>query len=254
MPKMLAKPNSLLEIDTQISDAVTDAGPGIQLVYKTNTGAPEAIWIIPLDTITSFFFHEYESLERALIYRFYDAGDRVLEAGTGLGITGLSILRTGAYLVSADPQERNVLHAAYVFGLNGFTGVPMLHAAITSRDGKATLTIDRMNWDATLLDTGLKSTNVQIVQCVGVNSVIREHKLNAIHLDVEGTEVNILEALDLVPINKVSLEVHPSMIGEQAYDDIIVPKLEDAGFEMIVEDGMNMNYPTQNFVVGWERK
>ena len=210
-------------------------------------------WAFPMPMIAKFFLHEYEILERSVIYNMYNENDFVLEAGSGSGVTGLSILRTGAKLVTYEPQIEFVDHAATVYSLNGFKNVDVLGGAIASETGMVTLVIDRVEWDATIIDTDSKGKAIE-VPCISVNDAIIKHGVNALHLDVEGAEVNILEALDYALVNKVTLEVHPSMIGFGTYDEIIKPLLEDAGFEMVHEAGMNRNYPTHNFVVGWMRK
>ena len=213
----------------------------------------DVTWAFPMAMILSFFMHEYESLERIVIYKMYDKGDFVLEAGTGSGVTGLSILRTSAKLVTYEPQIEFVHHAATVFHLNGFDDVTVVGGAIASQTGGTVLVIDRIAWDATILDVSGEGKAID-VPCVGVNEALREHGANCLHLDVEGAEINILSALDFDLVNKVTLEVHPSMIGFSAYDDIIKPLLEDAGFEMVHEAGKARNFPTHNWVEGWERK
>ncbi|KKK50062.1 hypothetical protein LCGC14_3128790, partial [marine sediment metagenome] len=95
-------------------------------------------------------------MERYVIYRFFSEGDKVLEAGTGLGITGLSILRTGARLVTYDPQVNNIHLAAQVFKANGFEDVTLIGAAVASQEGEVTLVVDRLDWDATILDRGVE--------------------------------------------------------------------------------------------------
>ena len=216
-------------------------------------GFNDVKWAFPMKMITMFFLHEYEILERRIIYKMYDENDRVLEAGAGSGVTGLSILRTGAWLVAYEPQEAFANLAVAVYAVNGYDDVEVRVGAIASKSGSVLLAIDKIAWDATILDTKASTKEVE-VPCLNVNEAIARDNINALHLDVEGAEVNILEALDFTPLNKFTAEIHPSMIGFDTYDDIIKPKLLDAGFYEAHEEGKKRNYPTHNYCVGWKRK
>ena len=214
------------------------------------------IWAFPMTMQMQFFMHEYENLERAVVHRMYSEGDVVLEAGGGSGVVGLTIVYTGAKLITYEPREQHCLLMNDMFHLNKFDDVKIVAAAIASETGYVTLTTDKIWWDATIIaqDHLTRPTDQREVPCFNVNDMLKKHGANALHLDVEGGELNILSVLDLGLINKFSLEVHPSMIGEGSYDGIIVPRLTDAGFEMVVEAGMDRNYPTHDLVVGWEKK
>ncbi len=231
-----------------ILEGVTDED-GDKLILRFN----DVYWAFPMPMLAKFFLHEYEVLERQVIYDMYDESDFVLEAGTGSGVTGLSILRSGAKLVTYEPQLEFLDHAASVYSMNGYDDVDVIGAAIASQDGMVTLVYDRIEWDATIIDTCVQGRAIE-VPCVGVNNALKEHGCNALHLDVEGAEGDILLGLDFSLINKLSLEVHPSMLGYNAYDDIIKPLIEAAGFELKHDAGKKRNYPTHNWVEGWMRK
>jgi FkbM family methyltransferase len=254
MPKRDQITGERTEMEISVRSQETPQGPAL-LFNFTSLQDPDGVqWLLPLDTLAQFLLHEYENLERYVIYRFYGEGDRVLEAGTGLGITGLTILRSGAELVTYDPKIENMRLAAQIFKFNGFDKVYLAAAAIASKTGEVTLVTDRIGWDATILDRQVEfPMDERRVPCVDVNDALKDHKCNALHLDVEGAEVDIIEVLDLSLISKFSLEVHPSMIGEESYDGIIVKKLTEAGYELVTESGKKRNYPTHNWVEAWER-
>lgn len=213
----------------------------------------DVIWSFPMDMVARFFLHEYENLERIVIYQMYDADDVVIEAGAGSGITGLCILRTGAKLTAFEPQEEYMNHAASLYATNGFEDVDVLGAALAGQTGTVKLVTDKIPWDATIMTASDAEVGIY-VPCMGVNEAIDKFGANALHLDVEGAELEIMKVLDFSKINKFSLEVHPSMIGLSSYSDIIEPKLIDAGFEMVAEAGKERNAPTHNWVEGWKRK
>ncbi|MHA2067566.1 MAG: FkbM family methyltransferase [Candidatus Thorarchaeota archaeon] len=227
--------------------------PVVKVEFENDKTKEKEAWLIPLMLITKFMLHEYESLERLVIDRLYGPGDKVLEAGTGIGITGLTILQKGAELVTFDPQEDNLPIAATVFNMNGYTAPYLAGAALATANGSVMLTTDKISWDATIMDTQVEGKKER-VPCLDINDVVEEHKITAVHFDVEGAEALLIEHLNLDPINKVSMEVHPSMIGFDTYDAIIVKTLVDAGFEQVCQAGMERNYPSHNYAVGWEKK
>lgn len=208
-------------------------------------------WVMPFSLIAEHFMLEYEILERGVIDILYTERDRVLEAGSGLGVTGLAILRTGAELIAYEPQKRLIGLLEVVFGMNDFQGIPLVCAAIAPRTGQVELADWGISYGRSILEQMGETTTVP---CVGVNEAIEMHGANALHMDVEGVECHILEALDWSLIDKLSLEVHSSMIGHGMFDDTIKRLAHENGFELHCSAGMEANYPRHNYAVGFRRK
>jgi FkbM family methyltransferase len=229
--------------------------PVVRVDYDHNKSDQNYKWLIPMMTVAKFWLHEYEILERIVIKQLFGPEDYVLEAGTGIGITGVEILKQGARLLTLDPNLDNIYLSMEVFALNGYKDVTLKSAAVANGTGSVVLTTDKMDWDATILDSNIITEHSkQTVPCVDINELFEEYpEVNAVHLDVEGAEPLIIDHMNFDQINKISMEVHPSMIGFDTYDDIIVPKLVEAGFQLKAQAGMERNHPTHNYAVGWER-
>ena len=255
MPLFHLEPNKHHTIDLAwklISIPREDAEDQEALIMRFN----KHIWAFPMYMLMQFFLHEYEILERSVVNQFYNATDVVVEAGGGSGVVGLTMLKNGVKLITYEPRLESCQLMRDMFELNDCPDVKIICAAIASKTGYVTLVTDKIWWDATIIDQKHLEHPISELQvpCFNVNDVLKEHGANALHIDVEGGEINILEALNFSLVNKVSLEVHPSMIGENSYDDIIKPLLVKAGFIMTVEAGMERNFPTHNYCVGFERK
>ena len=208
-------------------------------------------WFMPVSLIAEHFMLEYEILERNVIYKLYGEGDTVLEAGSGLGITGLAVLRSGAKLVAYEPQEGLIEILKATFEANDFKNVPIVCAAIAPNTGQVDLSNWGISWGRSILEQVGKTTTVP---CIGVNEALKMHNANALHMDVEGVECHILEVLHWNLIDKLSLEVHPSMIGDDAFEETILRRADENNFEIYCTAGMEMNYPKHNYVVGFRRK
>lgn len=234
------------KISLEVGLVKVNNDPCLQLTFDD-----DAIWVMPFSLIAEHFMLEYEILERNVIYELYEEGDRVLEAGSGLGITGLAILRSGAELICYEPQKELIGMLEIVFGMNDFQGIPLVCAAIAPKTGEVNLATWGISYGRSILEqTGETVT----VPCVGINEALKMHKATALHMDVEGAECHILEALDWSLINKLSLEVHPSMIGYDTYDNTILKLATENDFEAYCTAGAKANYPKHNYVVGFRRK
>lgn len=249
MPFRNKKPGDALDLSILVDAIELAPGqPAMRMLVNNIT------WYVPLTQLALFMLHEYEALERSVIYDLYDAGDVVIEAGTGIGITGLSILRTGARLVSYDPQIDNINLATKVFTANGFMDVKLVGAALGPFTGTAELTISKVPWDASLITMRDKGYSRQSVPLLSLDDEISQQGANAVHMDVEGAELVLLEGMDLSKINKISMEVHPSMMPKNTYANKIVPMLLKAGFESVVAPGFERCFPNFNWAEGWSKQ
>lgn len=208
----------------------------------------------PLDLLVKFFFMEYETLEKYVVKHLYEPGDVVLEIGAGSGAVTVEILKTGADVYAVEPIKKYFDILRHVVLLNGFDA-HFANVAVGPREGRAKFYIPNMEYGASLLQTDdMDALHEVEVDVVSISDILQVTKANAVHIDAEGAEVILLQAMDLSLVNKVSMEVHPRLIGTESYDEIIHPMLEDAGLHFVVEAGMSANYPTHNYAVGYRRE
>ena len=217
----------------------------------------EYVMLLPMETIVMHFFAEYEILERSVVTRLYDKGDKVLEAGTGTGFVTAIIAKTGADVFTCDPIQANLDVANLTLRLNKLeSNVSISCAALGPIDGEADFYVHNLPYASSFypIDADPEAMEKITVPVMGVNEVLAEVGANGLHMDIEGGEIALLRVLDFGLINKLSFECHPSIIGDDTFWDELLPLIEANGFQVVAEAGWFANYPTHNYVVGFERK
>lgn len=170
---------------------------------------------IPTTTSVQLFFDFYESTEDACLPLIYEPGDRVLDSGAGIGfITShiaaladsvLGVEALPAYLATARLNTQNCANVA------------LLEGALGLDDKRVTFYERQLAYASSKLDNTIAHDPIaQEFEAIGlnINDLIAGFDINALHLDLEGSEVELLEGTDLARINKVSLETHQYIYGK----------------------------------------
>jgi FkbM family methyltransferase len=142
-------------------------------------------------------------------------GDRVLEIGAGIGfISLLCAKRCGPEAVlsyEANPDNEALIRRN--FELNGLR--PQLRCRAISVEGDdRELFVAQNILSTSFIDRGDGATKV--VKCDAIGDVIEEFRPNAIVMDVEGVEIDLLPAAPLDGVEKIILETHARIVGEPA--------------------------------------
>jgi len=227
----------------------------IDVVEATFTeGDDHTELLIPLDVLMGLYLDFYETGELTLSSLVYDREDRVLEAGCGIGAVTVLVARMVEHIVALEAQWTYATIARVNLERNHIENVEVLNAALGIGDGKATFNVRRSPqcssvMGATTISDAIKSTYE--VEQMDVNRLIREHSINALHLDVEGGEVEILPHVDLRPLRKLVLEMHPNTIGSEEVVRL-VGLVWDAGLEPAMIAGARQ-YPHGGHVLAFAR-
>jgi FkbM family methyltransferase len=181
----------------------------------------------------------YEGRERQLIAELVQPSDRIIEAGTAIGIVSM----TAATIVGSenvltfDANPDIVEDARENFRRNGLSGIK-LHVGVLKCRGNITrpretenFYIDGAFW-ASRLDAS--STTPGIIKTVNVPVVcledeIRSHAATVLVCDIEGGETGLLMQADLAGIRLIIMETHYWAAGESA-TDAMMRKLIVEGF------------------------
>jgi FkbM family methyltransferase len=170
----------------------------------------------------------YEEAERFLVRRALKPGDRVIEAGAGLGIVTMNIAKiVGAENVivyeasplTADLLERNLKRNGFAVEVRrrGLSDTDKGERFVHSRNVRASSSVAFPEGFALDIPTD------------DISRVVEEFRPNTLVLDIEGKEIDVLRGPALAKVDKVIVEIHPRQIGDAAY----VPfyrTLLDAGF------------------------
>ena len=191
------------------------------------------------DIISALDGGEYERRERQLVAALVQPGDRIIEAGTAIGVVSM----TAAMIVGAqnvltfDANPDIVADARENFRRNGLSGIKSRIGALknrqsaTSRADTVDFHISREYWasrlNASPTDPGIIKTVQVPVFCL--EKEIKLHGANVLICNIEGGETDLLMRADLSGIRTIIMETHYWSAGELAID-AMVRKLILAGF------------------------
>lgn len=208
----------------------------------------DARFDVPLMTLVGLFCEIYETYEMALVGTVYDKDDRVLEAGAGTGYITREIARRTQFVCSIEAMEDYAALAKENCGFAELTNVEVLYGALGTTDG----VVDFHRYSvpfasSTLPDPRMVAMDTVNVPSYSLDGLVTKHGINALHLDLEGAERRILLESNLEPINKITLEMHPYIYGEEGASHLL-GFLRDAGFEAVLISGAEW-YPDRTYVV-----
>lgn len=162
----------------------------------------------------------YENSEISLLTNLISADDVVLEIGGAIGFIGLFLRKAIGVqrLVSVEPNPHTLEHLRRNYQLNGM--VPLvIQAALSKFDGEAYLSTSGMFWTDSLVDTTqtLPANSIP-VKCLSLDSILNSLNISftTLVIDIEGGERELSHYLLPKNINKVMIELHPSLIGSRS--------------------------------------
>ena len=172
----------------------------------------------------------YEGRERQLASEFLRPTDRVIEAGTAVGVVAM----TAASIVGAenvitfDANPDIVADARANFRRNGLQGIKGNLGILACRqnfkeNSEVDFYIAKEFWASRL---GARADAPDIIKTVRIPVFCLEHEIaahnaNVLICDIEGGEVELLANADLSGIRLIIIETHYWAVGEAATDAMI---------------------------------
>jgi FkbM family methyltransferase len=194
---------------------------GIALVAKHPAISPEMRRIL--------YHNRYELPEFDILRRTLRPEDRVLEIGGGIGFLSAYIAQVcgddRVTMVEANPTLEPLIRRNHA--MNGVApNVIMAVATCDPARETETLFLADNFWSTS---TVRRQSNKVVVPTVDLNRLIDDVMPSYLILDVEGAEVEMAPALRLDGVEKLLLELHPHVTGNDASNDV-VRQLVEAGF------------------------
>lgn len=170
---------------------------------------------LPYGVRKALYKETYERNERELVRMALRHGDRVLEVGSGIGVVGLLCAKiVGADNVlcyEANPRMAELI--ASNFALNGLKP-NLVNRAVSLRGGDVIFFRNDNIVSSSL--SGARGGEATAVASDALNDVIERFRPTVLVMDVEGAEVELLAQADLGAIEKIVMEVHPKVVGDEA--------------------------------------
>ena len=174
---------------------------------------------------------DYEVGELNMLCEYAQQGDRVLELGSGIGFIGLNYLKrnpdnyfigceANPYLINliAENQQQNNIH------------FPIENVILDNYQGSTDFYITDDFWASSLVKPE-KYKACKSLPVKNINEFISLHRINTIIMDIEGAEYDLIPKIDLSKIDKIVIELHPNVYGQQGMETIF-SKLKDQSFEL----------------------
>ena len=183
----------------------------------------------------------YEARERRVINAMLRPGDRVLGAGTAMGVVAMTIAGiVGAEnLVTYDANPAIMADARRNFAANGLSAIASHAGVLRNRsrwqagEPSVEFFIAQDFWssrlDATRQSPGITGSVTVPVVCL--EDVIAKHGISVLVCDIEGGEVDLFNGADLRGIRLIVMETHYGITGRKAADTML-RNLLAAGFDL----------------------
>jgi FkbM family methyltransferase len=181
---------------------------------------------------------DYECQDREVARAVLCAGDRVIEAGTAIGLVTMRAARIvgEANIVSFEGNPLILADARANFERNGFK-IDARHGVLCNKT-RYTLSEVTFGVSSYFLASRLEPTeNADIIRRIRVPTFCLEDEIenlraNALLLDIEGGEVDLLSAADLTGIEKIVVELHQALVGEDRTNQML---------RFLIGDGFNFD-------------
>lgn len=171
--------------------------------------------------------------------RNFDPNDVWLDIGANIGAFAVRAAEFVKTVVAAEPEPDNIRCLERNVDLNGANNVFIMSSAIVGgQNHLAQLAISNSYSSTHQLGT-VRGRRTIDVPAVNVNQVVAEQGVNKIKIDCEGTEAEILEALEFRPIQEIIFEYHFSLLKDNNWSRFyaIIHRLAEAGFVILKQPG-----------------
>jgi FkbM family methyltransferase len=166
-----------------------------------------------LDFRNALYHGNYERVEMSALQATLEPGDIVMEFGTGIGFLSAYAARVvGSERVTtyeANFQMKPLIERTYA--LNGVQPTSKIALVATHR-GEERFHVGARFYESSSTRKDPSSEGV-IVPTVSVTDELRTVSPTYLIMDVEGSERELIPAMDLSRVNKLLIEVHPDIIG-----------------------------------------
>lgn len=245
--------SSPIEIKYSMSVGTLDGELALLSSVRMDAGEETSI-AYPGNTVASLLFLKYEASERYIVAKAFGPSDRVLEAGAGIGGVTVAIARVAHSVIAYEPlPDQAAFCDVNLIANDAREKVTIVNAVLAPGDGPVQFNrSDEVYGSYAGIGTEYPGVLEQTMRPGhDIDRVVRENNINALHLDVEGGEAELLERVDLSLIDKLTMEVHPRMIGFDRTDDML-KMVHDRGLRMAAVIG-GYNYPRHTYTVCFAR-
>lgn len=185
--------------------------------------------------------------------RCFDSNDVWLDIGANIGAFAIRAAEYVREVVAAEPEPDNIRCLERNIDLNGVTNIYVMSSAIVGGPSHTAQLAISNSYSSTHQLGTVRGRKTIPVPALNINEVIKDHGVNKIKIDCEGTEAEILEAMDFSGIEEIIFEYHFSLLKDTEWTRFyeIIHRLAAAGFVILKQPGQRTK--TWRTIV-WARK
>jgi len=163
-------------------------------------------------------FQHHEEVEREFISKYLDPKDSVLELGGSIGVISCltnSILENKKNHVVVEPNK--IAQDFLLFNRKTNNCKFSIESSII--DNKETRVLFYVTNDfvsSSIYSKNLRGYKQEYIDCISFDDFIKKHKIsfNTLIMDIEGHEFNFISENNLKFFEKIIIEFHPLILGE----------------------------------------
>ena len=174
---------------------------------------------------------QYEAQEADLLAETLTPGDSVVELGAGVGFMALMVrhLAPGARYrgAEANPQLFDLIRRN--LAMAGAEDIDIRNEILGRSEGTEPFYLAQRYWSSSLVRA--EGTEAVQVPALRLADVLKEQEASYLLIDIEGGEYDLLPHVELGPVQKVLIEMHPERTDRRTHSAALRSLLE-AGFEL----------------------
>lgn len=175
---------------------------------------------LPKGVKRALYRGDYEHAERQLVKQFLKPDDRVLEVGSGIGLIAITCAKmvTQGKIVSYEANPELAGHLKRNIDRNG-VDIEVHNRAISAVAGILPFHVHERFISSSLIKRA--GTQRIEVQCDALKDVMASFEPNAIVMDIEGAETDVLPMADLSSVRIIIVELHPHISASEDVSHLI---------------------------------
>jgi FkbM family methyltransferase len=157
-----------------------------------------------------------------------------LDIGANIGAFAIRAAEHVRLVVAVEPEADNLWCLRKNLHLNGSSNVMVEASAITGGHEKILSLALSNTFSSTHRIGHIRGRREVLVPAVNIDTIIRGTTANKIKMDCEGSEAEIIENMDLSPIEEMIFEYHFSFLHDDNWSRFrkIMDRLVSAGFQV----------------------
>jgi len=176
----------------------------------------------------------YELLENDMLKEKLDPSDRVVEFGTGLGVTATVCANIcgSESTYSYEPNPELIPLVRKVFDMNNVSPT-LCNAAVAKEPGEVDLFVNEDFFSTSIYKRENTKSKVRC-QTVGLANVLKDIQPTFVLMDIEGAEYDLIGSEIYSPVRKFLFEKHEGSLGPGKVEEVL-NWITNEGFTLVEE-------------------